>query len=198
VRVQRAPLAADQPQPPPASHQPATFSAGVDLDLTRVVARLTRARLVAEVAVLLVAACRAEGLIDDGSPLCVARPSGGGLVGVRLDRAARQSAADVSAAVESPGVELSTPAATALILVDLDATGIRAAGDWGLGGAGVATLGRAVPTVVSRPHTDGSGLGLAQRFLAPFDLAVPGTRGQACAAVRAVAALARSVGRMGR
>jgi hypothetical protein len=173
MRVQRAPRAADQPQRPPASAGQASvaaaFSADVDLDLTALVARLDRSQLVAEVAVLAVAACRAEGLIDDGAALCAGRPE-----------------------------ELLDGTPGALVLVDLGASRVRTAGDWGLGGAVVLTLGAAVPTVVSRPLTDGSGPGLAQRHLATLGGTVPAGRVGADRLVRALDAVARAVERPGR
>ena len=215
MRIQRAPLASAQPQPPPlasaqppppplASAQPpppppppppgrpgTPFSATVDLDVTRLVAHLDRSRLVAEVAVALVEAGRAEGLIDDTAPLHVARfdiertpriTTGRGLVGRRLDGGAQPPA--IAAALDCLTAEWSTPSPRALTIVDAGGGRARIDGDWGLPGAAVATLGRAEPTVVSRRLLDGPAV--AQRQLAPFTLVVPDARTQAAAALRAL------------
>lgn len=225
MRVQRAPRAAEQPQRPPAGldlpsrrngatklSAPApeappgitsaprarSFSADIALDLTRLAARLDRPRLLAEIIVLLVEACHAERLIDDDSPLQVVRPSDDGLVGLQLDHAVRQSAYAISFAVDSLTVELPAPTPGTLTVVDLGTTRVRPVGDWGLGGVGVVTLGPAVPTVVSHPLADGSGLSVAQRRMATLGFVVPDAQAQAHGVVRALEAVARSVEQMSR
>lgn len=213
MRVQRAPRAAEQPQRPPAGTAPARtgsagagpagtvpkltasepFSAEIELDLTPLAARLEPSRLVGEIVVLLVEACRAEGLIDEESPLRVVRTSDGGLVGQQLEQAVRQSAFAVSLALDALLVELPPITPRALTVVDLGPTPVRASGGWGLGGIGVVTFARPVPTVVSHPLADGSGLGLAHRQVARLGFVVPDAPAQAPAVVRVLNSVARSV-----
>jgi hypothetical protein len=192
MRVQRAPLAADQPPRPPAAR--GWCRADVELDLTRL-AELTRPRLVARLAVLLVAACRAEGLLDDASPLLLVRPADGGLAGVRVERAAGRSAEAIAAAYDALRSPVPPGSPWGLTIVDLDAVPARVSGDWGLGGAAVATLGAAVAAVVPVAQSDGPGFALAHRRLVPLGLAVPEGPGGAARALRIVQKMARPLDR---
>ena len=205
MRVQRAPLATEQPQAPPEQvsqtssfSQTSPFSAEIDLDVTHLVPRLEPHRLLAEIVARLVQACHEQGLIDGESPLRVVRPSDDGLVGQQLEQAVRQSAHAIGLAFEALLVELPAPTPRALTVVDLGSTRVNATGDWGLGGVGVVTLGPAVPTVVSHPLADGSGLSLAQRHRARLGFVVPNAEAQAPGVVRVLDAVARSIEQLGR
>jgi hypothetical protein len=174
------------------------FSAVIDLDLARLEARLGRRRVVAEIVVLLVEACRAAGLIDDESPLRIARPSGTTLLGVHLGQAVQQSTYAIDAALDPLTDPLPAPVPGALTMLDLGATPVRTSGDWGLGGVGVVTFGPAVPTAISHAEPDGSGLSLAHRRLTSLGFVVPDASAHAHGVVRALDRVARSVEQMNR
>ena len=205
MRVQRAPLAAQQPQPPPSEGQPGSaapeaarpFSADLDLDVTRLV-RLERSVLLAEIVVRLVLVCRRERLIDDHSALRLVRLSNHGLLGHQLGPAVGQSAYAISTAFDSLAVELPRAPHRALSVLDAGLTSARTVSDWGLGGVGVVTIGPVVSAVASRTAADGSGLSLTQRQVARLGFVAPDAHTQAGSVLRALHAVARSIEELGR
>jgi hypothetical protein len=205
MRVQRAPNPADQPQRPPAGIElalpaaaPATFapgfSADIDLDLTGLLRRLgDESAVVAEVIVRLVAACLQERLIDDESALRVVKPTDEGVVGVELGHAVHLSAYAIWSGLKSLSPELPPPLPRTLTVVHLSGTRVHAVGDWGMGGLGVVTLGRIVPTVVSSQPQSVTGLSITSRRLAHLGFTVPYSAAHWLGVVRALDTVAESV-----
>jgi hypothetical protein len=165
MRVQRAPLAAEQPSRAPVGltlpgRPAAPFSAEVSLDVTALRRQLPdEAGVTAAVIVRLLAACRREGLLDAGSALCVVRPAGPGVLGGTCGGAAGVlggsfgEAAGLSASGIAAGLRNLTPglpaiSGSALTVVDLSGTRVGVTGDWGYGGRAVVTLGASVSTLV--------------------------------------------------
>ena len=188
MRVQRAPSAAQQPALPPGGLDlvpaAAWFSAHVELDLTDLLSRVgDEGQAAGEVIARLVAACREQGVIDDDSSLQLVKEL---TVHARLATAVNQSAYALSAALSSASRMLPASSPRTLTVV-LSESLVQTVGDWGWGGAGVATLGPVVPTLVPVP----GGLGIAQRSVVRLGLAVPTGSG---AVVRALDAVARSIG----
>jgi len=205
MRVQRAPHAAEQPQRPtgiaqaPPTHGVASsaiesgFSAAIDLDLTRLSRGLDEWQVVAQIIVRLVAACRQESLLDDESALRVVKPTDVGMVGVHWGRAVHQSAYAIESGLKSPAPDLPAPSPLTLTVVHLGGTRVHAVGDWGLGGLGVVTLGRIVPTVGYVQPQAAPGLSITTRRVAPVGFTVSNARKQAQGVVRALDALVRSM-----
>ena len=169
MRVQRAPRAADQPQPapdgvvrrdrPPAPSAPvaeaerpavagaatAASTVEVDLDVTRLPASVD---LLAEVVTRLVTECRRAGFVDDGSALRIVAPGDRGLTGARVERAVDQSAHAVASLRAALADEVPATTSSTLTVVDAREVRARSTGDWGLGGGlGVVTLERTVDGV---------------------------------------------------
>jgi hypothetical protein len=214
MRVQRAPLAAEQPavlppglvlagRPPRGAGPPVSaavglgvtappFSASVDLDVTALRRRLPdEAGVTAAVIARLLAACRIAGLLDADAALCVVRPAVAGVLGRSFAAAAGLSAAGIAAALRglTPGLPAIAPAA--LTGIDLSGTRVSVTGDWGYGGRGVVTLGASVPTV--GPGQADPGVSIAVRAVARLSFTVRDAAADAPAAVRVLDALARSI-----
>lgn len=208
MRVQRAPLAAEQPQQPPAGltlspgaarsvrseAARAPFSAEVSLDLTGPGRQAedevsVRALVIAR----LLAACRSEGLLDDGSALCVLRPTADGVLGVLAGDAVHLSADRIASLLSSLTPDLPLITSSTMTVVDLSATRVRVTGDWGYGGRAIVTLGAIVPVVGSDQQDCEPGLRIVQRSVARVSLTVQDSRAYARGAVRALDALARSM-----
>jgi len=206
MRVQRAPNPAEQPQRPPtgialarptqgdaSSPTVSGFSAGIDLDLTRLLRGLDEWQVAAEIIVRLVAACRHESLIDDESALRVVKPTDAGMVGVHLGRAVHQSPYAIESSLKSLSPDLPATSPRTLTVVHLSGTRVHAVGDWGLGGLGVVTLGRIVPTVGYVQQQAAPGLSITKRRVAQVGFTVDNSRKQAQGVVRALDALVRSM-----
>jgi hypothetical protein len=172
----------------------APFSAHVDLDLTGLRRHLNdEASVTAAVIARLLAACRREGLLDEGSALRVMRPTAGGVLGSLFGEAGHLSVDGIASGLRSltPDIPEITP--STLTVVDLSATRVGVTGDWGYGGRGVVTLGAIVPTVVSDRQELNPGLRIMARAVARLSLTVQDPCAHAGGAVRALDALARSV-----
>lgn len=211
MRVQRAPLAAEQPQQPPAGFknqrrevpglraslptvEAAPFSAEVALDVTGLYRRLgDDARRKAEIIVELLAACRREGLIAEGSALRIMRPAAGGVLGSFIHSAARPTADGIAAALSS--LAPNTPAAnpSTLTVVDLSATRVGVTGDWGHGGRGVVTLGAAIPTIMSQHREPSMDLAIRQRLVMRLSFTVQDASADSDGLVRALDGLVHSI-----
>ncbi|MFN2537201.1 MAG: hypothetical protein ABR549_03490 [Mycobacteriales bacterium] len=191
MRVQRAPLAADQPHRPSSGIPvPAgsTVSAQVDLDLTDLLARLDEAGATAEVVHRLVTACHLEGLIDDEASLRIVKLSAVDKMGGQLPAAVTQSAYSICSCLTS--LSPAVPAVTASTLtVLLSGTRVHVVGEAGPGGLGVVTLGPVTPTLVP---SYGDGLSIMQRRVARLGLTVRSSASGA-AVVRVLESVARSV-----
>lgn len=189
MRVQRAPNAADQPYRPPLGNPaPAAFSAQVDLDLTDLLSRLDESGVAGEVVVRLVAALRAERLVDDSVVLQVVSLTEGGIAGVQLGPAVNQSAYSVSSALRASPRTLPATTARTLTVVHLAGSRVQALGDWGR--EGVVTLGPVIPTLVpSQSH----GLSVLQRSLSRLGITLRISSADMPAAVRALDTVAQSV-----
>jgi hypothetical protein len=230
MRVQRAPLAAEQPQRPPAGMTlvpramtaagisapvtepapavpeasvpsespraaPVPFSAEIDLDLTAARGRFTdEASVTAAIIARLLAACRGEGLFDEGSVLRVMRPTEAGVLGSIIGDALHLSVDGISSRLRNLTRDIPPVTPSTLTVVDLSATRVGVTGDWGYGGRGVVTLGATVPAVVPRRQEPDQGLVIMERAVARLSFTVRDPHAHAHGAVRAMEALARSIG----
>jgi hypothetical protein len=223
MRVQRAPLAAEQPSRAPAGMTfrgrpsrgaAAPFSADVDLDVTAApfsaevaldVTALRRrlpdeAGVTVAVIAALLAACLREGLLDAGAALCVVRPASAAVLGGSFGEAAGLSARGIAAGLRSLTPGLPAISRSALTVVDLSGTRVSVTGGWGYGGRGVVTLGGSVSALV--PGRAGTapggpepdpGLRITERAVARLSFTVRDPAADAHRAVRVLDALARSV-----
>ncbi|MCD4533653.1 hypothetical protein LRP67_06120 [Nocardioides sp. cx-169] len=218
MRAQRAPHASAQPQQPPAGWQPSRaaaapasattllaapsagprFVADVDLDVSG--ARRDAGGeddLTAEIVVCLLAACRAHGLVDDGTSLQVLSPAADGWHGVSYRQAARQSAFGIARGLaEMAPVALDQDPGT-LRLVRLEGSGVRCATDWGLPGLATITVGAPAPVATPWVQQDAGGLSIVTRWLVRVSLATPPGAETARAAVSALAATERALAEPG-
>ncbi|GAA3613372.1 hypothetical protein GCM10022223_31890 [Kineosporia mesophila] len=222
MRIQRAPLASEQPQSPPAGyihphpHEQAQeqalsgprtapapgsraaavtpFRCEIDVDVTRSAAGSRRAALVADLVVALLAAGRREGLIGDRNGVRLARWSHDGLVGEHLDEVWLRNGSAVAAALDALGPGLEPALAGTLTVVDLGERAVRPAGDWGAGGWGVVTIGPA--EAVIRPGDSDDGMVITRRTLVRLAFEVADAAGQAGAVVRALESAASALSRL--
>ena len=171
----------------------ASFSAGVDLDLTGPLRRLEEPQVVAEIIARLVFACRHEGVSGAQTVVRLVRPTSDGLVGVILEPAVSQSLEAIISGLASHAGLLPPATPDTFTVVCLQATRARPAGDWGLGGLAVATLGPIVPTLMSFHQAGDSALGIAERQVAHLGITVSESVAHAHGVVRALDVVVRSV-----
>lgn len=209
MRVQRAPHASAQPQPPPADlgrtrpatatvtvpqaamtqvSAPARFSAEVELDLTDVRRSAGDAHeVMAHVVVTLLAACRAHHLVDGATRLQVLTPSATGWSGVTFEQSARQSVFGIATGLAEAGPVVPDGDAGTLRLVRLDGSGVHTSSDWGLAGLGTLTVGAAAPVARPWAQEPGPGFSIVTRWIARVGLSTAHSSEAARAVVAALA-----------